>query len=126
VSAVDVRAALAATSFLGNRTPTTPPGDEAAAFARLADYRDGAIFVGSFAGTSSWERHPAADEILMVLSGSVTVELLGGPPLQIREGGLAVVEKNRWHQLRAVEAVTLMTVTPLPTETSVQRPGGQS
>ncbi len=64
--------ALAALTFLPDRTPTTNE-ESSGAFKRLAEYRDGAIFVGHWAGSSEWERHPVGDEIVMVVDGETTI-----------------------------------------------------
>ena len=42
--------------MLEGRTPTSSEAEREGAFARLASYRDGAIFAGKFAGTSARER----------------------------------------------------------------------
>jgi hypothetical protein len=36
------------------------------------------VFVGHWAGASEWERHPAGDEIVMVLDGQTTIHVLVG------------------------------------------------
>ena len=59
--AIDIEAALAGLTFLENRTRFS---DTAGTFARLAEYRDSAIFAGGFSGVSQWERHPNGDEIV--------------------------------------------------------------
>ena len=52
--------------FLPDRTPGMRDEDKQDAFARLADYRDGAVFIGHYAGDSEWERHGNGDEIVYV------------------------------------------------------------
>lgn len=121
---VDIMAELGKKTFLKRRNPETTQAEEADTFARLADFENGAIFVGKFRGESSWERHPHGDEILHVIEGDVQVTILGEgvETLSLREGMLAVVNKGKWHRLTAANSVTLMTVTPLPTECSVEDP----
>jgi mannose-6-phosphate isomerase-like protein (cupin superfamily) len=121
---VDIRAELDKKTFLKSRTPQTTEAEEADTFARLADFESGAIFVGKFCGESSWERHPQGDEILQVIEGDVQVTILGEAleTLSLSAGMLAVVNKGKWHRLTSSNSVTLMTVTPLPTECSVEDP----
>jgi uncharacterized cupin superfamily protein len=124
---VDIRAELARKSFLPDRTPHTTPEEEAGTFAMLAPYRDGAIYVGAFAGTSSWERHPNGDEIVQVIDGLLELTILDGrqDALRLVSGMLAVVPRGYWHRLHAPDGSTLLTVTPLPTETSVDWPAAE-
>lgn len=126
MTGVDIMSELSNKTFLKNRTPQTTEAEEAETFARLAEYGEGAIFVGRFAGRSTWERHPQGDEILQVMEGDVDVTILGDTAETIRlsAGMLAVVPGSKWHSLYSENGVTLMTVTPLPTECSVEDPRG--
>jgi mannose-6-phosphate isomerase-like protein (cupin superfamily) len=105
-------------TFLPDRTPTS--GAEAAtAFARLADYRDGAVFVGHWAGTSEWERHPVGDEVVMVVDGETTLVLVVDGverPQTMSRGDLIVVPRGTWHRFETPEAVKVLTVSPQPTD----------
>jgi hypothetical protein len=58
VAVINFKAEFAKLKMLEGRTPTSSEAEREGAFARLAPYRDGAIFAGKFAGTSAWERHP--------------------------------------------------------------------
>ena len=114
--AYDLEEVLDTVPFLKGRTPLT---DTKGTFARVADYRDGGIFTGGFAGTSQWERHPNADEIVQILKGSVTLTLKSGEKTEsvdLKAGMIAIVPQNTWHQFYAPDGVTLMTTTPQPTE----------
>src|SRR4051794_24285696 len=73
---VSIPDTLSALRFVGDRSPESRDGELADAFAVLAQYRDGAIFVGHWAGTSEWERHPVGDEIVTVIEGHTTIFLL--------------------------------------------------
>ena len=121
---VDIMSELAKKTFLSNRTPQTTEAEESQTFARLGDFEDGAIFVGKFRGESCWERHRNGDEILQVLEGDVEVTILSDnvETLRLTAGMIAVVPKSNWHRLYAGNSVTLMTVTPLPTECSTTDP----
>ena len=114
--AYDLEEVLDTIPFLKGRTPLT---DTKGTFARVADYRDGGIFTGGFSGTSQWERHPNADEIVQILKGSVTLTLKSGEKTEsvdLKAGMIAIVRQNTWHQFYAPDGVTLMTTTPQPTE----------
>ena len=122
---INVRQALDGLRFLANRTPTTPPGESERAFARLCDYRDGALFIAHYAGNSEWERHSRGDEIVFVLAGETTLFLLADGQQsanRLREGELLVVPQNSWHRFETPTGVKVMTVTPQPTDHSVERP----
>ncbi len=115
--AVDIEAEIAAQTFLEGRTRFS---DTKGTFARMAEYRDGAIFAGGFSGVSQWERHPKGDEIVQVLKGGVTLSLINTngseEKLVLKAGMLAVVPQGVWHQFDAPDGVTIMTTTPQPTE----------
>ena len=124
--AVDLESALAPLRFLENRGPETAPADEAAAFAKLADYRDGGVFVGGFSGVSPWERHPQGDEFVQVLKGSARLVLRteqGDELEELRAGSVIVVPRGMWHHFESPEGVTVLTITPQPTEH--RRDGGE-
>ncbi len=111
-----IEAAIDGLTFLADRTPTTT---DAEAFARLAPYRDGAVFVGHWAGTSEWERHPVGDEIVLVVDGGTTIVLLEDGTEQAHRmgpGELIVVPQGTWHRFETPDAVKVLSVTPQPTE----------
>ncbi len=112
----DLEQVLSTVTFLEDRTRFS---DTKGTFARIVDYRDGAIFMGGFSGTSQWERHPNGDEIVQILKGYVTLTLKteqSTEVVQLKEGMIAVVPQNTWHQFESPKGVTLMTTTPQPTE----------
>ncbi len=114
--AIDIEAELASLKFFEGRTRFSDTDDT---FARIAEYRDGAIFAGGFSGVSQWERHPNGEEVVQILKGSVTLTLLtDNEPERIvlKAGMLAIVPQNTWHQFDAPDGVTIMTTTPQPTE----------
>lgn len=124
---VSIDGAIAQLTFLPNRTPTGDDDASADAFSRLAAYRDGAIFVGHWAGRSEWERHTAGDEIVMVVDGSTTIYFLDEEeaehPATLHTGELVVVPQGTWHRFETTEAVTVLSVTPQPTDHTADRPG---
>jgi uncharacterized cupin superfamily protein len=111
--------------FLPDRTPTTTSEESKGAFALLSDYRDGAVFVGHWAGSSEWERHPVGDEIVMVLQGETTIFFLDGDhdqPGHLTAGEFVVVPEGTWHRFETPEGVKILSVTPQPTDHSPHRP----
>jgi mannose-6-phosphate isomerase-like protein (cupin superfamily) len=119
VSVIDVNAAFARLKMLRGRTPTSSEVERDGAFARLAPYRDGAVFTAKFAGVSAWERHPNGDEIVFIVNGATTLHLIaaeGRESVSLRAGMMAIVPKNSWHQFEAPDGVCVMTATPEPTE----------
>lgn len=67
---------------------------------------------------SHWEMHPAGDEILLALSGSMAVVLQGvlqGDPdesFALRTGEAFVVPRGRWHRLNVIEPGEVVFITP--------------
>ncbi|MDX1512288.1 MAG: cupin domain-containing protein [Gammaproteobacteria bacterium] len=124
---VSIRDAFDRLRFLGDRTPETPPEQSQRAFARLADYRDGAVFIGHYAGDSAWERHPNGDEFVMVVEGQTTLFLIvDGAEVShtLAAGEFIVVPERTWHRFETPEGVKIMTITPQPTDHSIERPEG--
>ena len=112
-------------TFSPDRTPTTTAEESAEAFARLSSYRDGAIFVGRWAGTSEWERHAVGDEIVMVIGGETTITFLAEDveaSSQLRAGDLVVVPQGTWHRFETPDEVKVLSVTPQPTDHRSDRP----
>lgn len=117
--------AIASLRFLADRTPFTTDEEATGAFARLAEYRDGAIFVGHWAGTSEWERHAVGDEIVAVAGGETTITMIvDGQDRSTRlgPGDLVVVPRGTWHRFHTPDRVEVVTVTPQPTDHRVDRP----
>ncbi|PON14995.1 cupin domain-containing protein [Candidatus Entotheonella serta] len=119
LQAIDIKAELAKLPFLHGRTQHTPAADAQAAFATLTPYRDGGVFAGSFSGESQWERHRQGDEIVHILDGFTILTIMtdeGPQSFDLTAGMMVVVPQGFWHQFRAPEGVTVMTITPQPTE----------
>lgn len=101
------------------RTPMSPEADRRKGLGQVAPYRDGAIFTSKFSGSGGWERHPSGDEIVHVIEGATLLRLLpdeGPEALELRAGMMVIVPKGMWHRFESASGVTLMTVTPLPTD----------
>jgi hypothetical protein len=74
IAILDLKAELAKLTTLRGRNRETPAAEREAAFAKLASYRDGAIFAGKFTGESAWERRPNGDEIVQIVDGAMTAD----------------------------------------------------
>jgi mannose-6-phosphate isomerase-like protein (cupin superfamily) len=61
-----------------------------------------------------WEMHPAGDEILLALSGRMTVVLQGDPDesFALKAGEAFVVPRGRWHRLNVIEPGEVVFMTP--------------
>ncbi len=121
IQAIDIEEQLAKLTVLEGRTPETPEQDAAAAFARLASLGDGGVFAGSYDGDSPWERHTGGDELVHVLKGQTDLTILtddGARVLDLRGGMLTVVPRGLWHRFHAPGGVTVLSVTPQPTDHS--------
>ena len=113
---------MASLSFLPDRNPRT---NSDGYFASLADYRDGAVLVAHYAGTTEWERHPFGDEIVLVLDGATTIILLAdGEEVAHRRSAreFVVVPRGVRHRFETSSSVEVMSVTPQPTDHQVGRP----
>lgn len=119
IRAVDVAAALTGLAPLDGRRPETPGDQVRAAFATLAPFRDGGIFVGRFSGHTAWERHRLGDELVHVLDGAATLTIMtddGPQSVRLAAGMLVVVPEGRWHRFDAPDGVTVLSATPQPTD----------
>jgi mannose-6-phosphate isomerase-like protein (cupin superfamily) len=65
---------------------------------------------------SSWERHPAGEELVMLLSGDVTIVLEDAGQeraVQLREpGAYVLVPANVWHTAKTTVPTTMLFLTP--------------
>jgi mannose-6-phosphate isomerase-like protein (cupin superfamily) len=118
-SIIDLNAELAKLTMFRGRTPQSTMADRKGSAARLASYRDGGLSITKFAGKGHWEAHLAGDELIHVLDGAATLEILGedGPQsFALRAGMIAVNPQGAWHRFQSSEGVTLMAATPFPSE----------
>ena len=109
--------------FLQNRTPQSTDIEES--FCILCEYRDGGIFLANYAGNSEWEKHSKGDELVMVIEGNTTLVLLedgAEVPNALSQGEILVVPQNTWHRFESPDGVKVMTVTPQPTDHSIDKP----
>jgi hypothetical protein len=76
-SIVDLDAELAKLTMFRGRTPQSTMAERKGSAARLASYRDGGLSITKFAGKGHWEADLAGDELIHVLDGAATLEILG-------------------------------------------------
>jgi mannose-6-phosphate isomerase-like protein (cupin superfamily) len=118
-SIIDLDAELAKLTMFRGRTPRSTMADRKGSSARLASYRDGTLSITKFAGKGHWESHLAGDELIHILDGTATLEMLGedGPQsFPLRAGMIAVNPQGAWHRFSSADGVTLLAVTPSPSE----------
>jgi mannose-6-phosphate isomerase-like protein (cupin superfamily) len=123
--AIVISDALGRLRFFPDRTPTTAPEQMGEAFGTLTTYRNGAVTVGHWAGSSEWEHHGGGDELVMVLEGETTIFFLSdgdelGTPLGV--GELVLVPEGTWHRFETPEGVKLLSITPQPSDHRPTRP----
>jgi quercetin dioxygenase-like cupin family protein len=121
-AAVSIADALDALTPLIGRTPASNETEWAASLGRVGN---AGIYVVDYAGRSEWERHPQGDEIVMVLEGSTTLfMLIDGTevPHRLDAMELIVVPQAMWHRFDTPNRTQVMTVTPQPTDHSLDRP----
>ncbi len=119
IKATKISEALEGLTVLENRTPTTEVSEEDNIFATLSETAGTGIFAGSFNGESPWERHRNGDELVQILAGEATVSILtdtGRVDLAMSAGMVTIVPQGCWHKFNAPNGVTVMTMTPQPTE----------
>src|SRR5271170_3862828 len=98
---IDLTTEFAKLAMLEERSPTTTDAEKSGAIARLAPYRDGAIFASKFTGTSDWERHPQGDEIVQIADSMTVLHLItseGRRSLALTAGMVAIVPQNTWRR----------------------------
>ena len=103
------------------RTPQSTAAERTGSVAQLAPYRDGLLLAIKASGKDHWERHLTGDELVHILDGRATLEIVcdDGPPksFELRAGMVAVIPQGAWHRLLSSEGATQMAVTPFPGET---------
>ena len=71
---------------------------------------------------SEWERHQGGDELVHILEGETELTILtdahSREVLTLKGGMLTVVPQGCWHRFNAPSGVTVLTVTPQPTDHS--------
>lgn len=117
IKAIILEDEIARITPLTNRGEHTTEDDVSAAFATLGigDFRDTGVFLGSFDGNAGWERHMKGDELVHVIAGSTSFDIIQDDELQtlaLSAGMLVVVPQACWHRFRSDAGVTVLTATP--------------
>jgi mannose-6-phosphate isomerase-like protein (cupin superfamily) len=119
-SIIDLNAELAKLTMF-RRSPNSTPADRKGSVARLASYRDGMLLAIKAAGKDHWERHLTGDELIHILDGSATLEIVcdDGPPksFALAAGMIAVIPQGAWHRFLSPDGNTHVGATPFPGET---------
>jgi mannose-6-phosphate isomerase-like protein (cupin superfamily) len=118
-SIIDLDAELAKLTTC-RRTPQSTMAERKGSVAQLASYRDGLLLALKFSGKDHWESHLTGDELIHILDGTATLEIVcdDGPPksFALSAGMTAVIPQGAWHRFHSSEGVTLMAATPFPGE----------
>ena len=61
---------------------------------------------------TSWERHPAGDEVVVCLAGRATMHRDDGVSVELRPGEAMVNPPGVWHTADVHEPTWLLTITP--------------
>jgi mannose-6-phosphate isomerase-like protein (cupin superfamily) len=119
-SIIDLNAEVANLKMF-RRSPDSTMADRKGSVAQLPSYRDGLVLALKSSGKDHWERHLTGDELVHILDGSLTLEIVcdDGPPkcFTLRAGMIAVIPQGTWHRFHSSEGATQMAVTPFPGET---------
>lgn len=116
---IDLAAELDRLVLLQGRTPQTTSEERAGSSAELGTCHDATLFASKFSGLGAWERHPKGEELVQVIDGAATVDIVTADTsrsVDVRAGMLLVVPQGAWHRFRSPDGITLMTVTPRPSE----------
>jgi mannose-6-phosphate isomerase-like protein (cupin superfamily) len=121
VAILDLKSTLGQMPMLQGRRPETTEAERRAsgAFVTLTPFRDGNIYSAKFSGRAAWERHPNGDELVQIVAGSTTVEIIVDGKVETHElsaGTTVVVPQGAWHRFHAPNGVSIVTATPRPTE----------
>ena len=121
ITILDLKAEFAKLNMLHGRRPEMTEADRkgSGAFATLAPFRDGNIFSAKFAGDGAWERHPNGEELVQVVDGSTTLHIMtedGPQSHRLSAGMVVIVPQGAWHRFCSADGVTLLAVTPSPSE----------
>jgi mannose-6-phosphate isomerase-like protein (cupin superfamily) len=125
--AITINDQFSRVDFLKQRAPETTNEQAKNAFALLSEYRDGGIYIAHYSGFSEWEKHPKGDEFVQILGGETTLVLLVDNVEQrypLSTGQMLVIPQDVWHRFESPEGVKIMTITPQPTEHSIEKPNG--
>jgi mannose-6-phosphate isomerase-like protein (cupin superfamily) len=119
-SLIDLGAELAKVTMY-RRSPHSTAADRKGSVAQLDTYRDGLLLAIKASGKDHWERHATGDELVCVVDGAATLEMVcdSGPPrsFALGAGTVGVIPQGAWHRFQSAEGFTQIAVTPFPGET---------
>jgi mannose-6-phosphate isomerase-like protein (cupin superfamily) len=118
---LDLESTLSKLPTMHGRRPESTEAERKAtgAFVTLAPFRDGNIYSAKFSGRAAWERHPNGDELVQIIAGSTSVDIItedGIETYRLTAGMTVIVPQNAWHRFHAPDGVSIVTATPRPTE----------
>jgi mannose-6-phosphate isomerase-like protein (cupin superfamily) len=121
VAILDLKGTLGKMPMMQGRRPESTEAERKAtgAFVTLAPYRDGNIYSAKFSGRAAWERHPNGDELVQIVDGSTSVDIIVDGKVethQLAAGMTLIVPQGVWHRFHAPDGVSIVTATPRPTE----------
>jgi mannose-6-phosphate isomerase-like protein (cupin superfamily) len=121
VAILDLKGTLGKMPMMQGRRPESTEAERKAtgAFVTLAPYRDGNIYSAKFSGRAAWERHPNGDELVQIVDGSTSVDIIVDGKVethQLGAGMTLIVPQGAWHRFHAPDGVSIVTATPRPTE----------
>jgi mannose-6-phosphate isomerase-like protein (cupin superfamily) len=73
----------------------------------------------SLPAKAAWERHPNGDELVQIVDGDATLQIVtedGPQSVAVSAGMLAIVPQGTWHRFDYPGGVTLIAATPGPSE----------
>jgi quercetin dioxygenase-like cupin family protein len=83
---------------------------------KLGDFSRMVSFTSFEGAWSSWEKHPAGEEVVMLIAGRVelALELAQGVSRVVldRPGAYVLVPRDTWHTARALEPSQMLFITP--------------
>ena len=120
-SIIDLNAELAKLTMF-RRTPQSTREETKGSVARLASYRDGLLLAIKASGKDHWERHLTGDELIHILDGAATLEIVcdDGPPrsFELRAGMIAVIPQGHGTAFFIRRARRKSLLHPFPARTS--------
>lgn len=124
VAVIKISDALAGKTMLRGRRPDMSEDELDGTFATLIETKDGGVYAGSFQGESAWERHCNGDELVQVIEGATRLTIMtdrGPQVLDMSAGMVTLVPQGCWHRFESASGVTVMTMTPAPTDHSTAK-----
>ena len=68
----------------------------------LVDVNDDCLRLAVFEGEYRWHQHPDSDELFLVVAGTLQIDLVDGPRLELTEWQSVVIPAGTVHRTRAI------------------------